>query len=167
MSKVNKNATEHEFVTPDEEPAAKNNETKAEKFIRLGEYRMNKAIDAIGRLEHLANKSAYEYTAEQVKAQIQDFLPEKFADAEVAVHQVVKNNDCVLDGLTIQGAQQVNDVAAGEPFDESLDSRAGNKPLQGVSKPPAKPVVMISQLINQGIISVKAHSKEVEILNKK
>lgn len=46
MSKVNKNATEHEFVTPDEEPAAKNNETKAEKFIRLGEYRMNKAIDA-------------------------------------------------------------------------------------------------------------------------
>ena len=47
MSKVNKNATEHEFVTPDEEPAAKNNETKAEKFIRLGEYRMNKAIDAI------------------------------------------------------------------------------------------------------------------------
>lgn len=25
MSKVNKNATEHEFVTPDEEPAAKNN----------------------------------------------------------------------------------------------------------------------------------------------
>lgn len=29
MSKVNKNATEHEFVTPDEEPAAKNNETKA------------------------------------------------------------------------------------------------------------------------------------------
>ena len=104
MSKVNKNATEREFVTPDEEPAAKNNETKAEKFIRLGEYRMNKAIDAIGRLEHLANKSAYEYTAEQVKAQIQDFLPEKFADAEVAVHQVVKNNDCVLDGLTIQGA---------------------------------------------------------------
>ena len=32
MSKVNKNATEHEFVTPDEEPAAKNNETKAEQI---------------------------------------------------------------------------------------------------------------------------------------
>ena len=42
--------------------AAKAEETKAEKFIRLGEYRMNKAIDAIGRLEHLANKSVYEYT---------------------------------------------------------------------------------------------------------
>ena len=30
-------------------------ETKAEKFIRIGEYRMNKALDAIGRLENLAN----------------------------------------------------------------------------------------------------------------
>ena len=44
------------------------NESKAEKFVRLGEYRMNKAIDAIGRLENLANKSSYEYTAEQVEA---------------------------------------------------------------------------------------------------
>lgn len=43
-------------------------ETKAEKFVRIGEYRMNKAIDAIGRLENLANKSAYEYTPEQVEA---------------------------------------------------------------------------------------------------
>ena len=81
MSKVNKNATEHEFVTPDEEPAAKNNETKAEKFIRLGEYRMNKAIDAIGRLEHLANKSAYEYTAEQVEAMF-GALENKVADVK-------------------------------------------------------------------------------------
>ena len=31
------------------EPDAKENETKAEKFIRIGEYRMNKAVDAIGR----------------------------------------------------------------------------------------------------------------------
>ena len=31
------------------ETAAKENETKAEKFIRIGEYRMNKAVDAIGR----------------------------------------------------------------------------------------------------------------------
>ena len=38
-----------------QEPAAKADETKAEKFIRLGEYRMNKAIDAIGRLGNLAN----------------------------------------------------------------------------------------------------------------
>lgn len=42
------------------ESAAKENETKAEKFIRIGEYRMNKAVDAIGRLENLANRGSYE-----------------------------------------------------------------------------------------------------------
>lgn len=52
----------------DTEPAAKENESKADKFIRLGEYRINKAIDAIGRLGSLSNKSAYEYTPEQVDA---------------------------------------------------------------------------------------------------
>ena len=53
------------------EPAAKENETKAEKFIRIGEYRMNKAVDAIGRLENLANRSFYKYTQEQVDAMFQ------------------------------------------------------------------------------------------------
>ena len=68
MNEANENVTVKGVGTQDEDPAAKNNETKAEKFIRLGEYRMNKAIDTIGRLEHLANRSAYEYTAEQVEA---------------------------------------------------------------------------------------------------
>ena len=36
------------------------------------------------------------------KEQIQDFLPEKFADAAVEVNQIVKNNDCVLDGLMVR-----------------------------------------------------------------
>ena len=44
---------------------------KAEKFIRIGEYRMNKAVDAIGRLENLANRGSYEYTREQVDAMFQ------------------------------------------------------------------------------------------------
>lgn len=63
-------------------------ETKAEKFIRIGEYRMNKAIDAIGRLENLANKSAYEYTQEQAEAMFSVLeqrvaqVKEKFAAAK-------------------------------------------------------------------------------------
>ena len=61
MSEVMKNLTENT-------PAEKAEETKAEKFIRLGEYRINKAIDAIGRIENLANRSAYDYTPEQVEA---------------------------------------------------------------------------------------------------
>ena len=32
------------------------NESKADKFVRLGEYRVNKVIDAIGRLENLSNR---------------------------------------------------------------------------------------------------------------
>ena len=36
----------------------------------------------------------YRDFVEQVKEQIQDFLPEKFADAAVEVNQIVKNNDC-------------------------------------------------------------------------
>lgn len=47
---------------------SKPDETKAEKFIRIGEYRMNKAIDVIGKLEKLSNKASYEYTPEQVDA---------------------------------------------------------------------------------------------------
>ena len=34
----------------------------------------------------------YKNFLEQVKEQIKDFLPEKFADADVIVNQVVKNN---------------------------------------------------------------------------
>lgn len=43
------------------------NESKADKFVRLGEYRVNKVIDAIGRLENLSNRTNYEYTQEQVE----------------------------------------------------------------------------------------------------
>ena len=75
------------------EPAAKENETKAEKFIRIGEYRMNKAVDAIGRLENLANRGSYEYTQEQVDAMFQAlegrvaevkarFMPKKAAESK-------------------------------------------------------------------------------------
>ena len=42
-----------ENVTENTEVTSKQEETKAEKFIRLGEYRMNKAMDAIGRLSIL------------------------------------------------------------------------------------------------------------------
>lgn len=61
MSEIMENATVNI-------PAEKAGETKSEKFIRLGEYRINKAIDAIGRIENLANRSAYDYRPEQVEA---------------------------------------------------------------------------------------------------
>ena len=36
------------------EPTGNENETKAEKFVRLGEYRMNKVVKAMGNLSILA-----------------------------------------------------------------------------------------------------------------
>ena len=44
----------------------------------------------------------YRDFVEQIKDKIKDFLPEKFADAAVEVNQIVKNNDCVLDGLMVR-----------------------------------------------------------------
>lgn len=44
----------------------------------------------------------YKDFIEQAKEKILDFLPEEFADATVEINQVIKNNDCVLDGLSIK-----------------------------------------------------------------
>ena len=55
------------------------NETKAEKFVRLGEYRMNKVVKAMGQLEHLSNRSSYEYSDEQVDMMFAH-LEQKLAD---------------------------------------------------------------------------------------
>ena len=41
----------------EETKKVQDNESKADKFVRLGEYRVNKVIDAIGRLENLSNLS--------------------------------------------------------------------------------------------------------------
>ena len=75
MSEAMENVTENI-------PAAKAGETKAEKFIRLGEYRINKAMDAIGRIENLANRSAYDYTPEQMEAMF-SVLESKVAEVKV------------------------------------------------------------------------------------
>lgn len=54
-----------EHVT--ENTAVKQEETKADKFVRLGENRVNRVMEAIGRIEHLANRGNYDYTPEQVE----------------------------------------------------------------------------------------------------
>ena len=61
------------------DPTGSENETKAEKFVRLGEYRMNKVVKAMGQLEHLSNRSSYEYSDEQVDMMFAH-LEQKLAD---------------------------------------------------------------------------------------
>lgn len=91
MSEEMENVTVNNAGEQDAEPVAKANETKAEKFIRIGEYRMNKAMDAIGRLENLANKSAYEYTPEQVEAMF-SVLESKIAEIKTKFTAAKKEN---------------------------------------------------------------------------
>ena len=91
MNEEMKNVTVNNAVVQAAEPAAKANENKAEKFIRLGEYRMNTPIDTLGRLEHLANRSAYEYTAEQVEAMF-GALENKVADVKAKFNTKKQDN---------------------------------------------------------------------------
>lgn len=41
---------------------------KHEKFRRLAEKRTNKALEAIGRIANLSNRSLYEWEAEEVRS---------------------------------------------------------------------------------------------------
>ena len=43
----------------------------------------------------------YSEFMEYIKEKVTDYLPERFESAEIAIRQVVKNNDVVLDGLLI------------------------------------------------------------------
>ena len=52
--------------TEEQESVSPENETKAEKFVRLAEGRVNKSISALERIGALANRSSYEYTEEQI-----------------------------------------------------------------------------------------------------
>ena len=45
-----------------------NEETKAERFIRLAEYRVSKTIKDIKQIGQLANRNNYEWTEEQAQA---------------------------------------------------------------------------------------------------
>ncbi len=121
MSGIMKNATVNV-------PAEKAEETKAEKFIRLGEYRMNKAIDAIGRIENLANRSAYDYTPEQVEAMF-SVLESKVAEVKAKftakkakentgdkILNVMKDMDMGIPGLAALSGVRENtllDILAG------------------------------------------------------
>jgi Family of unknown function (DUF5688) len=66
---------------------------------------------------------------------IKDFLPEKYEDADVQIREVVKNNDTVLDGLTVVGTDSnisptiylndfFDDYENGRPVDDILQKIA-------------------------------------------
>lgn len=84
MNEVNENATVNGAGVQGEELAAKNNETKAEHDETLSDVwdESIKAGTQITEEYQEGREKVMEYKdfVEQVKEQIQDFLPEKFAD---------------------------------------------------------------------------------------
>ena len=60
------------------------NETKADKFNRLAEYRMGKALKYIASIKQLANTNNYEWTPEQ-RAQIVNTLNDAVEDLSDAL----------------------------------------------------------------------------------
>ena len=49
----------------------KDSESREERFIRMGQTRMNKVLDSIRLLKNLSNRSSYAYTDEQVDKMFQ------------------------------------------------------------------------------------------------
>ena len=77
----------------------------------------------------------YEEFKQEVTETIKDYLPERYADADVSIHEVLKNNDQHLDGLNIKTDESnmiptiylnsfFADYEAGRPMDEILEQIA-------------------------------------------
>ena len=62
-----KKMNEFENYESEQEPRAKPEETKAERFERLALYRYTKAVERIRMLTPLANRNNYEYDRARVK----------------------------------------------------------------------------------------------------
>lgn len=59
--------TDEETVLSTPEPVAPTGESKADAFVRLAKYRVNKALERIRLIGHLSNKASYEYTPEHIE----------------------------------------------------------------------------------------------------
>lgn len=67
-------------------------ETKAEKFKRLSLQRVQKAAKYIANLGNLANKSSYDYTAEDVE-KVFGYLQKQLDDAKAKFDKTTDKND--------------------------------------------------------------------------
>lgn len=75
-------APKNEQVEPGE-GVAPDGETKAEKFVRVGQLRTGKALHALGTLVACTDRKAYEYTPEQAE-KIVDALKQQVTELEEA-----------------------------------------------------------------------------------
>ena len=73
----------------EEVEAARENESKSERFIRLAEHRVTKARMAISRIAYLSNTGNYEYTPQQVE-QMFSVLEQEIAEVKAGFMKAEK-----------------------------------------------------------------------------
>lgn len=72
----------------------------------------------------------YEEFKQEVTDKIRDFLPEKYADAEVSIQTVVKNNDQKLDGLMIK--QEDNNICPNIYLNQFFDQYENGREMDDI-----------------------------------
>ena len=72
----------------------------------------------------------YEEFKQEVTDKIRDFLPEKYADAEVSIQTVVKNNDQKLDGLMIK--QEDNNICPNIYLNQFFDQYENGRDMDDI-----------------------------------
>ena len=77
----------------------------------------------------------YEEFKQEVTDRIKDFLPEKYADADVSIQTVVKNNDQKLDGLMVklEDSNIAPNIYLNQFFEQHEDGRPMDDILQAIA----------------------------------
>ena len=77
---------------------------------------------------------------------IKDFLPEKYEDADVQIREVVKNNDTVLDGLTV--VSEDSNISPTIYLNDFFDDYENGRPMEEIMQKLADIYVNSDQNIN-------------------
>ena len=78
--------------------------------------------------------------------QIKDFLPEKYEDADVQIREVLKNNDTILDGLTVVGTD--SNISPTIYLNDFFDDYENGRPVEDILQKIADIYVNSDQNIN-------------------
>ena len=100
MSRKHKQSTSVEEFMPDGAPVAPA-ESKGDKFVRLADRRLNRAVKDIRALIPLANRSAYEYTAADT-----EFIRKALADALADVQRAFEGQKQERPTLSLRAARE-------------------------------------------------------------
>lgn len=121
----------------------------------------------------------YEQFKKEVKDHILEYLPESFADSDISIHSVIKNNDVRLDGLMIHDSvsnicpniylnQYYRDYESGRDFDEILIELASVRLRSGNADfPEVNDITCLEKMKDKIQVKLVNREKNQEYLNDK